>query len=102
MIQFSPELLGLLPDHVRDGLPAHHPRLLARGDGKVELEHLLADVATLAEAHQPSHQVRALLNVRRVVGIRPELVHQLQLPLLRVQGHLPLDEEALPLFVRQP
>ncbi|WVZ70772.1 hypothetical protein U9M48_019412 [Paspalum notatum var. saurae] len=67
-------------------------------DCEVELKHLLADVSTLAEPNQPGHQVGTLLNVRLIVGVCPELVHKLQLPLLRVYGDLPFDEEALPLF----
>ena len=69
---------------------------------QAELKHLLADVATLAETDQPGHYICALLDVRFILRVCPELVHQLQLPLLRLQGDVPFDEQALPLFFRQP
>ena len=92
--------LSFFPDHVWNGLPAHQPRLPTCGDCKVELKHLFADVATLTEPDQPGHKVRALLDVHLIVGVSPELIHKLQLPLLCVEGDFPFNEEALPLFIR--
>ncbi|BAS72404.1 Os01g0513950, partial [Oryza sativa Japonica Group] len=71
-------------------------------DCKIELKHLLADVTTLTETNQPGHYIGALINVSLVIGVCPEPVHKLELPLLRLQGHLPFDEEALSLFFCQP
>ena len=92
--------LSFFSDHVWNGLPAHQPWLPTCGDCKVELKHLFADVATLTEPDQPGHKVRALLDVHLIVGVSPELIHKLQLPLLCVEGDFPFNEEALPLFIR--
>lgn len=83
-------------------IPSKHRRpFWVVGRSEVEFKHLLCSGSRVNNAHNFGHNLGTGLNVIEVVGVNPYLMHQLQLPLLRLKRNIPPSVQILPFLVGQ-